>query len=407
MEPISHKDRSILRYLAEHKLNLHHSKTNQCNLKDWLRHNSFACERPMIHLEISFRHEIIPKRLQCEGQFARHLEERLWEGIINHEVLGDDYPVSDNFWVEWNARYIPFGMDVEFIHADNSMGYRIDYPIKNLDTDYNKFGQPVYHIDKAATVAYANAAADVFGDILPVRTGVSGFKICPTRFFVHVMGMELLLFSMYDNPEKFNGLMGRFAEDTVGYFRFLEENNAVNPTAGTEYLGQGSWCFTNELPALGPVTSKDMWGFLDSQESVGISPGMYEEMIFPHYKMIADQFGLLSYGCCEPVHQFWGSLAKLANLRKITISPWCDEEFMGEALKGRETIYHRKPSPNFLGVGQNLDEPALREHIVKTLKAAKGCTLEITQRDVYTINSDEAKARRFVEVIREEIANNW
>jgi len=407
METISQKDRNIIRILAKQKRDLHHSEKNQRNLNDWLRHNSLTCERPMIHLEISFRHEMIPKRLRCEGTSARQIEERLWEGIINHGVLGDDYPVSDNFWVEWNTRHIPFGMDVEFIHANNSMGYRVDYPIKDLDADYDKFGQSVYQIDKAASMAYADIAADIFGDILPVKIGISAFKVCPTRFFVHVMGMEMLLFSMYDSPEKFHDLMRRFAEDTIGYFRFLEANDAVNSTAGTEYLGQGSWCFTNELPKVGPVTSREMWGFLDSQESVSISPAMFEEMIFPYYKMIADQYGLLSYGCCEPVHQFWGSLSRLTNLRKITVSPWCDEEFMGEALKGTKTIYHRKTSPNFLGIGQNLDEPALREHVRRTLKAAKGCTLEITQRDVYTINNDEGKARRFVEIIREEIASKW
>ncbi|MCL2035306.1 MAG: hypothetical protein FWG94_11355 [Oscillospiraceae bacterium] len=80
---------------------------------------------------------------------------------------------------------------------------------------------------------------------------------------------------------------------------------------------------------------------------------------------------------------------------------------MGEALRGRKTVYHRKPSPNFLSVGAPLDEDAFRGHIQKTLNAAKGCTLEITQRDVYTISNNENKARRHVGVIKEEIANLW
>jgi hypothetical protein len=33
--------------------------------------------------------------------------------------------------------------------------------------------------------------------------------------------------------------------------------------------------------------------------------------------------------------------------------------------------------------------------------------LEITQRDVYTINNDENKAKRYVEIIREEIESCW
>ena len=56
---------------------------------------------------------------------------------------------------------------------------------------------------------------------------------------------------------------------------------------------------------------------------------------------------------------------------------------------------------------ETLDEEGLREHIRKTLRAAQGCELEFTQRDVYTINHDEEKVRRFIAIIREEIANHW
>ncbi len=80
---------------------------------------------------------------------------------------------------------------------------------------------------------------------------------------------------------------------------------------------------------------------------------------------------------------------------------------MAEQLRGTPIIFHRKPSPNFLGVGEKLEEEALREHIRHTLQTASGCHLEITQRDVYTINHDLAKAQRYVAIIREEIENYW
>ena len=60
----------------------------------------------------------------------------------------------------------------------------------------------------------------------------------------------------------------------------------------------------------------------------------------------------------------------------------------------------RKPSPNFLGVGSELDEQAVTESIGKTVKAARGCHLEIIQRDVYRINNTLDKVRRYVELIR-------
>ena len=74
---------------------------------------------------------------------------------------------------------------------------------------------------------------------------------------------------------------------------------------------------------------------------------------------------------------------------------------MGEQLAGKEIMYLRKPSPNLIGVGSELDEDATRKHISATVEAAQGCTLEFVQRDVYKINNTYHKVRRYVEIIRE------
>lgn len=139
-----------------------------------------------------------------------------------------------------------------------------------------------------------------------------------------------------------------------------------------------------------------------------LSPTMFDTMVFPYYKKIADRFGRLSYGCCEPVHGFWEtSLSRFENLGKITVSPWCDQEYIGNALRGRDIIFHRKPSPNYIGVNKDLDEDAFCAHINETLRWARGCHLEITQRDVYTVHNDEQKIRRYIALIRQCIDANW
>ena len=50
---------------------------------------------------------------------------------------------------------------------------------------------------------------------------------------------------------------------------------------------------------------------------------------------------------------------------------------------------------------------AFRAHIEKTLKTAHGCSVEITQRDVYTVNNNLDKVKRYVKIIRESIENCW
>ena len=268
-------------------------------------------------------------------------------------------------------------------------------------------GKSDFGIDHAGTKQALSLAEDTFGDILPVRLTGSGLYVCLTQDIVHLMGMEVMCFSMYDYPELFCQMMDKLASDYLSFFDLLKQEGLMLPTTGFEHLGQGSRCFTSELPSANITGPGDLWGFMDSQETVSISPKMFADFIFPAYKKVASTFGLLSYGCCEPVHPVWDCIGSLPNLRKVSISPWCNEDFMAERLRGSHTIYHRKPSPNYLGVNPELDEEAFRAHIRKTLQTARGCHVEITQRDVYTIHHNEDKARRYVAIIREEIEKNW
>ena len=80
---------------------------------------------------------------------------------------------------------------------------------------------------------------------------------------------------------------------------------------------------------------------------------------------------------------------------------------MGERLRGTNIIYHRKPSANFLSLGDTLDEDAIVEHIKKTALAASGCHLEIAQREVGTIHSDFERARRYIEIVRNTVEKYW
>ena len=217
------------------------------------------------------------------------------------------------------------------------------------------------------------------------------------------MGTENMFTAFFDYPELATQALNNYASDYIEFLRAIEANNMLHPTTGAQTLIMGSKSFTNDLPGSGKITSRDVWGHLNSQESTGLSPAMFNDIVAPSYNRLAAEFGLVSYGCCEPVHDIWDCcLSKWDNLRKVSIAPWCDEELMGERLRGTKIIYHRKPTPNLLGVGTVLDEEAVRQNIRATMKAAKGCIIEITQRDVYTINHDEAKLKRYVEIIREE-----
>ena len=389
---IDGKDRMILRELAKKQYEYSQTEKNKNRIREWTDHNSLQGKRPMIHLELwTFALEIIPQRLQCKGEFARDVETKLYCNFLNQELFDDDRVTPDYYPLPYDTHFTLFNIPIKKHNSVGSVGHEF-----------------ISVVDMESTMLKKQALEEAFGDILPVRVQMDCLYSVPTQMIVHFMKMENMMFNIYDYPELFKEMMNRIADDTLAYYRMLEEKHLILPTTGGESLGQGSWCYNRELPGeeeakIRPLTTRDVWGFMDSQETVGLSPEMFEEFIFPCYKKISEQYGLLSYGCCEPVDPIWENcISKLENLRKVSISPWCNEEYMGERLKGSKTIFHRKPSPNYLGVGTVLDEEAVRESIRKTMKASEGCKLEITQRDVYTINNDTKKAKRYVDIIKAE-----
>ena len=416
---ISSQDREILREAARRQLEWANQDSNRERIKKWYLHNALKGETPMIHLEMgTFAQEILPERLKCEGAFARWVEERIYSNFLNQELFDDDRVTPDYFPLNYDTYFQLFDIPVEVAHTRDasgkeSLGHHFVSVLEDLEEDYPKLKPTSFGVNLESSESKRESIQEAVGDILPVKMQMDCLYSVPTQMLVHIMSMENMMLSMYDAPEIFKEMMDRIAEDTLAYYRFLEEKRLILPTVSFEGVAQGSWSFTRELPGWEewekrPFTTRDVWGFMDSQETVGISPDMYEEFIFPCYRKIAGEYGLLSYGCCEPLDTIWDKcISKLENLRKVSISPWCNEEFMGERLKGSSVIYHRKPSPNFLGVDPVLDEEAFRQHIRKSLKAARGCKMEITQRDVYTIHHNIPKARRYVEIIREEIETHW
>ncbi len=413
-------ERERLRELARKQLEYAKSELNQKRIKEWYLHNDLKGERPMVQLEMwTFEQEIIPQRLKCVTPKARALEAQLYRNFLNRELFDDDRVVPDYFPLSYDAWFRMFDIEVKVENAQldghQSLGHHFIPCLEDLEEDYEegKIKPSTFGVDLERTEKKKQFIEEMIGDILPVKIQMDCLYSVPTQMLVHIMSMEQMMFNMYDYPELFKKMMGQIADDTLAYYRMLEEKKLILPTTTFESVGQGTFAFTNDLPGEEvfrerPFTTKDVWGFMDSQETVGISPQMYEEFIFPCYQKISSQYGLLSYGCCEPVHPIWENcISKLENLRKVSISPWCDEAYMGEQLRGSRVIYHRKPSPNYLGVDRILDEDALREHIRTTLRAAKGCKVEFTQRDVYTIHNDLDKARRYIEIIREEIENEW
>ena len=72
---------------------------------------------------------------------------------------------------------------------------------------------------------------------------------------------------------------------------------------------------------------------------------MYAEFVLPYMKRLTDRFGLVYYGCCEPVHDRLELIMEaMPNLRSVSVTPWADLSKVAEML-GDRYVYSRKPDP--------------------------------------------------------------
>lgn len=401
---VSVKDRAILREIAARRMELAHSARNEQLYKDWVAYGaSKDGVRPMIRIEIeTFEHELLPDLLRCEGEHARGIETKLLRPMINFTRFEDDTIVPDYYPVRMHTSFVPFGLPVRK-QETGSLGHHFIPYLTELEEDDHLLGDSVFTIDEAGTKAEEEEIGALFGDILPAKRITDCAYSVPTQDIVHIMNMDDMYIAMMEEEDRFHAMMRRLTDDYMKFFRALEAGGYLKSHATLQHLGQGSYCFTDELKeGIEPAKLSDLWLFMDSQETAGISPQLYADLVFPYYREMMEQFGLVSYGCCEASHPIWDNcLSKVKNLRKVSISPWCDEEFMGERLKGTGVTYLRKPPATILGMDTPvLDEEATLACFRRTAKAAKGCKLEIAQRDVYMVGHSAEKVRRFVELAR-------
>lgn len=383
----------------------------------WLAHNSLQGERPLLVMEMdSFEADMFPE-FHCHSKAAIEIEKNLLRPILNHEMIDDDKVFPSYYPVNWEIETDTFAVDIKIIHAEDDqgrdLGFSYTHPIQNIENDLHKLKPSCFKVNRDKTQARKEFTEEIIGDIFPVKIKNNSLDwyVAPSKQVIELMGMENLMFAMIDYPEKVKELYSFLVEDTVSFLRWQEKERLLFFNNGNDYTGSGSYGFSDELPGSfsdpgqDMVRTKDLWGNMNSQETVGISPAMFGEFIYPSYKKLAAEFGLVYFGCCEPVHDIWDQyVSNLHNLRKVSVSAWCDEPFMGEALRDSKVIYSRKPKPNFIGVG-NFDEDAFAKHIQFTLDCSSGCETEIIFRDIYSLDGDTGKPGRAIKIARKLIEN--
>jgi len=364
----------------------------------------------------TFDRDFMPASIfKCKTKYGMRLEKNFLRNIRHHEILNDDHVCPDSITMGWHLKVDQFGIEIKMEKAEDKdgfkLGYHVDYPIKDLKDGFSMLKPAKIAFDREGTMKEKNLLEETFGDILPVEIRTGNFSICNlTGGMTLLISMETFLIAMYDCPEKLLELMGYMRDNAIKVARFHEREGLLTLNNGNQATCGTCFNFTTLLPKRevkpGEVKLSDLWVGMNSQETVGVSPDMFHELIFPFYRELAQMFGLVYWGCCEPVDPIWEtSISKLPGIKAVSISRWCKQEFMAEALDGKQIVYSRKPNPNIIGVGDSLDEDAWAAEIRSTLDliTKKKIPLEFVVRDVYSLNENLGKASKAVEIARREI----
>lgn len=401
-------DKSIIRELAKLVLEIANKPVQSEKAKIWTDHNDLKNAQPLIFADPENGwNEIIPQRLICKEDWARGIEYELRKRIFYDHEMKDDR-VIDNYWyVGQPIGENGWGVEIKRSHSSTIGGSFKEFPsINDYDEDLCKIHYPKYFITDELINQTKNAIdfyEDLFGDILKVRIK-NGYwwSLGLTRDFIALRGYDNFYMDLIDDEENVHKLMSILSKGALEMLDFLENNNLLSQNTGNTYVGSGGFGFTNDLETkLCNVTTKDMWGFCESQETVGVSPEMFNELILPYQIPIMERFGLNCYACCEPIDTRWKYIKNIPGLRRVSASPWCNKKSLAEQM-GKQCIMSVKPLPTTLATAQ-MDENAARKEIKQVLTDAKGCILEFIMKDNHTLGNNPRNITRWVEIVREEI----
>lgn len=405
---ITTTEKLVLQNLAKQVAELAAKPIEKEKAELWTLHNDLQPTRPLVFCdpENGWNEIITAHQLRCKSPLLRVWEMHLRKEIHWATEFCDDKVIEPYFNVPYNYSETGFGVEIKKITGNDDGGsFVYDCPVKNYEKDLNKLHFSEIKVDYKKTNGIFQLAKTIFDDILTVRLkGVWWWSLGLTWEFISLRGLENLMVDMMMYPDDVHQLMNFLSRQTLRKLDFLEQNNLLALNTEGTYVGSGGFGWTKQLPQPDfqpeKVRTIDMWGFCESQETVGVSPEMFAEFIFPYQLPILKRFGINCYGCCEPLDTRWHIVKEIPRLRRVSVSPWANVEKMAQQLENKY-IYSKKPSPTDIAV-PNPDWDRIRKELRSFLKTTRNCHTEIIMKDNHTLGNNPANASRWCKIAMEE-----
>jgi hypothetical protein len=215
-------------------------------------------------------------------------------------------------------------------------------------------------------------------------------------------GVTNLLTDLAERPEFMHRIARKLTDMFIDEVRQLEELNLLAVNYPCLHCAPA---FTNDLEPVSDfdkVTAKNTWGRGVAQIFGAVSNEMFDEFDTQYQIEALEQFGLVYYGCCEPLDTKIDILSKIKNLRKISITPWADINVSAEAI-GKNYVMAVKPNPANVGVG--FDEDTVRKELNEIADAARknNCSYDFVLKDISTVARKPEHLIKWVQIAMEVV----
>ena len=415
---MNRKDIDIIRELAARVSAIAALPVQEEKRTLWRKLNAKRPERPMVMIDNIPWHELNiddELTLQCEDEECRGYETTLRRTLFRWKHFPADMVVEP---------FMRIRKAVTGMHLHSGMyGF---YPIEDLartdpngvtshkfknqlpdDDALEKLRTPKMGHDAAETARRMEVAEVLFGGLLDIRSEGLDPYVGVWDLIALWMSVEGALYAIVDRPAFVHKLVEHLTTAILSMLDQLEEQGLL---CGPQSLIHCTGAYTDDLPAPGydpeKPRTKDLWMFGLAQMFSCVSPAMFKEFEVDYASRICERFGLVYYGCCDPLDLKMAEVRLIPNVRKISMSPWVDQE-RGAAEIGTDFVFSRKPSPALLATGV-FNPQAIRDDLTTTRKVCEkyGCPLEFIQKDISTVTYEPQRLFEWGRIAMEVATGN-
>jgi len=399
-------DISVLRELAKQYVHAANDPVNSRRRERAYAINGLKPVRPIVWIEeVPWGEFCGHEKLKClckdpvlrdiETWFRRKLFQ--WEYFQADMILEPFYPLYRSYESTGNGFEI-----IERIIKTDERNHIVSHEyVDQLDTEekVRALRMPEFTLRADRDNEMLDRLNDIFGEILPVKLLGHHMYFSAWDRIAMLRGMTPLLTDLIAEKELMHLTAEKFYSALSHQTDFMNENRLFDSGAYALHCTPGYSKELEENEKRFGNTCKCAWLRVMAQPFASVSPAMHEEFDIRYLIPIAEKFGFVYYGCCEPLSDRLDIIKKIPNLRKIGVSPWSDIEVSAEQI-GSDYVYARKPNPAFV-VG-TLDENAIRRETETTVKACirHHCPLEFSLKDISSASGKIENLARWSEIVK-------